>query len=134
MRSFLIILATLVAVGAGFFVYLWMQGGGSAAGPIAQRPILPATKPTGPAAPDPVIRAGSGPWVKAFDDRTGLISQEFRAAKYEPQRDGTVKVTEPEAKFYLGRAEPRQLIVVRGARGRVIVPDSANRAPQNIRS
>jgi hypothetical protein len=133
MRSFLIILATVVAIGAGFFVYLWTQGGGASAGPAVHRNVRPASRPSETPVAQQMIGAGTKPWIKAFDERTGEISQEFRGDKYDTPVNGTVKVTAPEARFYLGRSGPRQLLVVRGKTGRVVVPDSSNRNPQNIR-
>src|SRR5262245_54168737 len=135
MRSFLIILGSIVVIGAAFFVYLWTEAGNITARTAqSNRPIVPATKPID--APDAtrMIGSGSAPWMRALDERTGEISQEFRAAKFDPQRDGTVKVTSPEARFYLGRGDSRQLLVMRGKHGRVVVPDLGNRSPQNIRT
>src|SRR5205814_3727873 len=133
MRSFLIILATVVLIGAGFFVYLWTQGGGASAGPAIHRNVRPASRPFETSSGQQMIGAGAKPWIKAFDERTGEISQEFRGEKYDTPVNGMVKVTAPEARFYLGRSESRQLLIVRGKTGRVVVPDSSNRNPQNIR-
>jgi hypothetical protein len=135
MRSFLIVLATVVVIGAGFFAYLWTQGGSTPGTNATKvRRTAPASRPEEMSTTSPMIGAGAGAWMKSFDEHTGEISQEFRAAKYDPQRDGTVKVTLPEARFYLGRGDARQLLVVRGKQGRVVVPDAAaNRSTQNLR-
>src|SRR5580765_3753655 len=95
MRSFLLILASIVVIGAAFFVYLWVQGGRITTADAHVKVAAPATRPVD--APDvaQMIGGGSGAWMKTFDEHTGLISQEFRALKYDPQRDGTVNVTEP---------------------------------------
>src|SRR5438876_7975771 len=110
MRSFLLILATIVLIGAGFFVYLWTEGG-SVKGNAAEvgRRLAPATKPLDVPDPNQVFGAGSNAWMRVPDERTGEISQEFRAVKWDPQRDGSIKVTNPEAHFYLGRGVSRQL-------------------------
>src|SRR5439155_16027060 len=135
MRSFLIILATIVVMGAAFFIYLWTEGGnvrGSAAEPV--RRLAPASKPADAPDANQLLGPGEGAWMRMLDERSGEISQEFRAAKWDPQRDGTIKVSSPEARFYLGGTTPRQLLVIRGVRGRVVVPDSGKRSPQNMRA
>jgi len=64
-------------------------------------------------------------WVRSYDAKTGELSNEFRAVKYKPTRGGEVKVDRPEAKFYMGKAEPRQVMVLTGDTGTVIVPTSS---------
>jgi hypothetical protein len=129
MRSVLLIFAAIVLAGAGFFVYLWTQPAVTSGAGMAGRNATNVNGAPGPTSrpgevPDAQQMVGRGErvWLKTYDDQTGLLAQEFRAARYDPQKDGTVHVLEPEARFYLGRQEPRQLLIVRGRRGRVIVP------------
>ena len=127
MRSVLLIFAAIVLAGVGFFVYLWTQpavSGSATAGRNASNleTIGPTSRPSEIPDAQQMVGRGERVWLKTYDDQTGLLSQEFRAARYDPQKDGTVHVTEPEARFYLGRQEPRELLIVRGKHGRVIVP------------
>src|SRR5947207_10665383 len=132
MRSILLIFAALVLAGVGFFVYLWTQpavsGKASADNARAQNAIAPSSRPSNIPDAQQVLGPGERVWLKSYDDKTALLSQEFRAARLEPQKDGTIKVTEPEARFYMGREEPRQMLIVRGRRGRVIVPGNQSGA------
>src|SRR4051812_20507940 len=142
MRSVLLIFATLVLLAGGFFAYLWFQptGGGSSSGggapttvPVA---IAPASRPT--EMPDPNVIGGGGTsvniYIKTTDEKTGQVSNEFRAARMEPRKDGTLDVTEPEAKFYLAKTDSGQVLVIRGKSGKVQVPDSAKKRPGQMKS
>src|SRR6476646_7283297 len=107
MRSLLLIFATMLVLGGGFFAYLWFQPSpGATAGGTAPAvtAIAPASRPT--EIPDPEKIGGAGVseniYVKVPDEKTGALATEFRAKRFEPKRDGTVDVLEPEATFYMG--------------------------------
>jgi hypothetical protein len=123
MRLFLLILLAIVVAGAGFFTYFWIQGGDVKGQALANTSITPASRPSAEADINQIIGATANAWMKIPDEQTGEIAQEFRATKYEPVK-GTnlVNVTSPEARFYLGRAEPRQLLVINGTTGQVVLP------------
>jgi hypothetical protein len=96
--------------------------------------LAPASRPT--EIPDPERVGGAGVseniYIKVPDEKTGALSTEFRAKRFEPRKDGTVDVTEPEATFYLGAKTNTdgQKLVIRGKTGKVVVPDSANKRSQ----
>src|SRR5690348_10298148 len=120
MRSILLIFLTLVLIAGGFFAYLWFQPTATTAtsnGPTSAPVVLvPASRPV--EAPDPKVMGGGGTstniYIKTIDEKTGELSNEFRAVKFEPRKDGTVDVTEPEAKFYLAKSENGQVLVIHG--------------------
>lgn len=74
-----------------------------------------------PPAGDRVIGAGDNVWVKSFDKTSGRVTNEFRAARYEPRSDDTVNVTQPQARFYL---DDGGVLTIEAARGRVVIPPS----------
>src|SRR5215204_2764486 len=137
MRSLLLTFATIVLIGIGFFAYLWFQptgssGNNSVSGRApAPQMIAPATRPV--EMPDPERIGGAGVsediWIKVPDEKTGALANEFRARRFEPRKDGTVDVLEPEATFYLGAKSNTdgQKLVVRGRSGKVVLPESANK-------
>src|SRR5262245_11537872 len=132
MRSLLLIFATMLVLGGGFFAYLWFQpppgASGSGAGAPTVTAIAPASRPT--EIPDPEKIGGAGVseniYVKVPDEKTGALATEFRAKRFEPKRDGTVDVLEPEATFYMGAKTNTdgQKVIIRGKTGKVVVPDS----------
>src|SRR5581483_980252 len=103
MRSILIIFGTIVVIALGFFAYLWFQSGSNAPAVQDMTPaaVTPASRPAELPDPDRINGAGNGEnaWMRNIDEKTGLVSNEFRASKYEPRKDGTIDVTNPEAKF-----------------------------------
>lgn len=101
MRTFLLIFGTVILLAGGYGVYcLWQPTTTLRAG----RGVLP--QPMAMNAPRSgeedglAVGPGEGPWVRQFDDR-GRLSNAFRATRYEPQRGGLVKVTDPESVFFL---------------------------------
>ena len=136
MRSILLIFLTLVIIAGGFFAYLWFQPSPTPqgyAGPTSEPVVLiPASRPA--QVPDPNLMGGGGTstdvYIKTIDEKTGQLSNEFRATRFEPQKDGTVDVTAPEAKFYLSKSDNGQVLVIRGRTGKVVVPDSTAKHTQ----
>ncbi|MGD0139373.1 MAG: hypothetical protein ABSD28_10885 [Tepidisphaeraceae bacterium] len=97
MRKILLILVTLIALAGAFAAYLHFQPkyGGSMGGDNA-----PDSFPANAGDPNALIKPGSGAWVKQFD-REGQLYYQFKSDYYDPQPDGTVKVTYPVIRFYL---------------------------------
>src|SRR5438045_205469 len=141
----LIIFATIVLIACGFFAYLWFQpavttttsrsnSGNATETTAPASELAPASRPV--ETPDPERVGGAGVseniYIKVPDEKTGALSTEFRAKRFEPRKDGTVDVTEPEATFYLGAKTNTdgQKLVIRGKSGKVAVPDSANKRSQ----
>src|SRR2546421_955953 len=122
MRSVLLMIATVVVLAGGFFVYWQFQpketkvGHGGAAG-LAITPGTPERNEAG-------TQFGSGEqgWVYSYDKGGNLTSQ-FRAAHYQPQRNDLVRVQSPEAVFFMGGG---QKVRITGNTGTVIVPQSSS--------
>jgi len=133
MRAILIIVVTMALLAGAFFAVVSWQAKpaslqGSTGGP---RLLNPATLPTSRPVMSPDVNqkvgAGERVWVQSFDQKTGELSNEFYAEKYTPVSGDTVDVVGPQAKFYLGKSEPRQLLIITGSRGRVLIPNAGNR-------
>lgn len=117
MRTFLLIVGTIVAIMAFVVLYILMQP------PVPPRasPLPLATKPpaaTLPVASQTIIQAGQDVWFRVPDERGG-IKWQFRASRYDPQPDNSINVIEPEAEFFLGND---RMVRIRGTHGRVVVP------------
>jgi hypothetical protein len=120
MRKILPIFLTLLILGGGFLIYLWFQ----------PKVNLGLTQPStlGPATtvpnknPDTFVGSGTGAWVTQFNRDTGKLAYRFKSDFYDPQSDGTVRVTKPVMEFFLADG---QIMRVEGATGVVrMSPDS----------
>jgi hypothetical protein len=111
MRSFLTIAGTLALLVGLFIGYTMMQTGrtavdrGATTGPAEL--VLPA-EPR-----ETIVGSGENPWVEVRDENWKVVSR-FRAARYDPRKDGRVQVTEPEAVFFLSDG---QRLRIRGREG-----------------
>ncbi|MGH7178028.1 MAG: hypothetical protein ACREJC_11655, partial [Tepidisphaeraceae bacterium] len=125
MRSLLLIIATIIALGGGFLLYIVTQP----ARPPARRSELPVSAPRRPPAPSTTqnlpIEKGENVYVETYDKKTGELVSRFRALEYSPAPEGTVEVLSPEAEFYLSGGE---VVRVRGRRGRVVLPPGSSTA------
>ncbi len=130
MRSFLLICATILLLGAGFFVY-WLS-----------QPRLKIQSPVDNAKPPPMkpelqkgrtIGEGAGVWMKVFDRKSGFLNYQFKAAEYTPQSGGNVKVKAPQAQFFLhaknGDEEGR--VHIEGADGDIFIPEDPDLSKLN---
>lgn len=113
MRTFLLIAGTFALLVGIFIGYTMTQTGST--------PVQPGYGGGGPVMlPDQresIIGRGEQAWVKVFNDNWEVASQ-FRAAEYDPRRDGRVHVAQPESIFFLSGGE---LIRVRGQEGVVVM-------------
>ena len=130
MRTFLKIFLTVVVLAGAFVAYIVFQPA-SAARQAATRPAPQVLKRN---AEGMIIGEGENAWVRQFDDE-GRLASRFRAEKWEPQKNGLVRVIRPEAELLLkggrdkdGKERPRPLVRIRGDDGEVVVqslPDAA---------
>lgn len=118
MRSFLLILTTLVVLGGGFAVYAWLQPttaaqrpGRALSGPSRLQRMAATTQSLGG------VGSGDNPWIKRYVD--GELASQFRGERYDPQADG-FHVERPQAEFF--SADGKQRIRVEGASGDVVTP------------
>jgi len=130
MRTFLKLFLTLLALAGAFVAYLVYQPGSRARALATSRP---APMPLRNSAGGMVIGEGDNAWVRQFDDE-GRLSSRFRAERWDPQKNGLVRVFRPEAELLLksgkdkdGHDKPRPLVHIRGDDGEVVlqnVPDA----------
>src|SRR5688572_8269587 len=122
MRSFIIILLSIIVLAGGFVIYTWMQPardvGARDSASIAGRATSPPPDRAHQGLP---IAGGEKVFVESFDHKTGNLARRFRGATWDPQPDGTVKVEQPEAEFF---GADGQSLRLRGARGEIVVPSS----------
>jgi lipopolysaccharide export system protein LptA len=83
--------------------------------------------PTGGDPGDPLVGSGRDLTAKTYDRKTGRLVMEFSAGEYEPTREGTVRVSDAAARFYLGDG---RYIALQARRGQVIVSGGAGSARQ----
>jgi hypothetical protein len=127
-RSFILIVATIVVLGGGLALYTFMQPSGP--GRSASRTRMPATRQRPDAGPRMRgVGEGKSPWAKTFDENGELKSQ-FRALKWDPQSDDTVNVEGLEAEFFT--SDGRQRIRIEGNNGNVVLPPNADHGDVNL--
>lgn len=93
-------------------------GGGK---PVAIAPPPPTTQGTAQS----VIGAGENVWIQSYDKVSGKLVNEFRAARYDPPKDGVVQVQQPEARFF---ANNGQVLAIAARDGQVIMPEQPKRS------
>jgi len=122
MRSALLVFATLLLAVCLFVIYSQMQGPIAARSATQQRGVKgPTSIPAGGGSATQPVGAGEEAWVRRYNEKTAQLESQFRAARYEPQPDGTVFVDKPVAEFFLGRG---RFIRIEGTRGSVIMPNT----------
>ncbi|MGH7213425.1 MAG: hypothetical protein ACREIT_01390 [Tepidisphaeraceae bacterium] len=124
MRSLILTFLTLALLACGLAAYLLLQDGGVAGeaggdGASGELPVAATFPTTGEGIQG--IHGGEGMWVKQFDAETGELVSQFRGARFDPRKDGTVFVTHPEAEFFLGDG---QVLRIEGRDGVVVLPDT----------
>src|SRR5439155_10745945 len=116
-RTYILIFVTILLIAGGFFAYTWLQPAATkkparALGPITRQERPPATQTLRG------LGVGESAWVKKYEK--GELASQFRGERYEPQPDGTVHVTRPEAEFF--SSDGSQRIRIQGVTGNVVVP------------
>jgi lipopolysaccharide export system protein LptA len=119
MRTHLLIFATLALLG-GAFVFYWrsqppaltQKGAATTFAETAPSPTTPKINNIGP---------GDRPWVRMIDS-SGKVSSQYRAEEYSPRPDGTVRLVNVEADFFMGE---HQRLHVTGVDGSVVMHGSS---------
>lgn len=127
-RTFMLVVGTVVVLALAAGVYVMMQPAAAPPPGAVQRLAtqqLPAT--TAPATQQAVgvVHPGENLWVKVPDEKTGALALQFRAARYEPQPDNSLNVTQPQAEFYFTNG---QVVSIEGSHGRVVIPGDATQS------
>ncbi len=110
MRKFLPILLSLVVLVGLFIAYFWLQP--------KFGELMGNSKKADKFAPlnddkNAFIKPGTGAWVKQYDAK-GQLYYQFKSDYYDPQPDGTVKVTHPVIQFFLSNSQVLQIEGVDG--------------------
>lgn len=147
MRTFLLIVGTVVLMVLGAGLYVWMQPEAPPPTRIAishdpttqpaivppvvetpETPSVPSAEPTTKPKEEPssIVQSSENVWVRVYDEKTAKPLWQFRTAKHVPRPDGSIEVTSPEAEFFL----EGQTIVIQGVRGQVIVPGEGARSAE----
>jgi lipopolysaccharide export system protein LptA len=128
-RSILLFLGAVIVLSIAFGVYIYFQPSVSDTRTTSKVNGNPASRPSESNVEDGSFHAGQGAWMQEFDENTGNIKSEFRASKYDRQTDDTVKVTDPEAHFFLGdgKVGTRRKVVVVGKTGDVVMASNKNK-------
>jgi lipopolysaccharide export system protein LptA len=118
MRSLVIILVTLGALLLGFLIYEFSQ---PSLAPLNNEPHDEVVA-TQPVATDNHmgIGPGEGVWIERHDPNTGTMTERFKGNHYDWNPDGTMKVTTPQAEFFLSEG---RIMRINGVRGNVVVEE-----------
>jgi lipopolysaccharide export system protein LptA len=111
MRKLIPIVLTLVALAGAFIVYFSMQG---KYGLNSHDSKAVDSFPTQGKDNGVIIKSGAGAWSKQYD-KDGNLYYQFRCDYYDPQPDGTVKVTHPVIQFFLSGGQVLQIEGVNGS-------------------
>lgn len=123
MRTFLLMLGTVVVIALAAGVYVWMQPATQQARTLQLPPASrPASRPSEQSGLG--VHKGEGAFFTVDDPKTRKTAWQFRASRWDPQTDNSVLVTDPEAEFFLDEG---QILSLKGARGRVVLPSSAGK-------
>ncbi len=116
-RSVLLILATVVLICTGLFIYPSLQP------PVPKKPkgSLGTINNPRPQLSQAMRGLGDGehPWVKRYDAKTGELASQFKSRTDKPKKDGTVDVDDPEAEFFSN--DGKQRIRINGVTGNVVM-------------
>ncbi len=127
-RSFLLFFGAVIVLSLAFGAYIYWQPPVTDTHTTAKVDGLPASRPSEGNVEDGSFHAGQGAWMQEFDENTGNIKSQFRASRYDRQTDDMVKVTDPEAQFFLGNGAvgTRRKVRVVGKTGDVVMASSKN--------
>lgn len=124
MRTLLKLFITVVVLGGAFLAYLIFQPASAVRSQATSRPAAQLLQHSEGGL---LIGEGENAWVRQFDEE-GRFASRFRAAKWEPQKNGLVRVIRPEAEMLLkggrdkdGKDKPRPRVTIRGDDGEVVV-------------
>ncbi|HVT90479.1 MAG TPA: hypothetical protein VHD56_16615 [Tepidisphaeraceae bacterium] len=130
MRTLWLMFLTVVVVAILAGVYVWIQPApvalqNSVVAPTTQLAVRPVPS-TNPTETQSVLQGGQDVWVKVYDEKSDRLAWQFRFAQHEPQPDGSINLTRPQAEFFMQNG---QVVAIEGSRGHVIVPAEATKDP-----
>jgi lipopolysaccharide export system protein LptA len=124
MRKLIPIVLTLVALVGAFIAYFSLQGKyGMNSHDSTKVDSFPTQGPDNGV----IVKSGSGAWSKQYD-KDGNLYYQFKCDYYDPQPDGTVKVTHPLIEFFLSGG---QVLEIEGANGSVRFGQAADKGVLN---
>jgi hypothetical protein len=129
MRTVWLILGTVLTIALATALYTWFQPKAVHHASVVQR--LASEAPTAQAPPritdsSSIVQSGDDVWVKV-PDKTGQLAWQFRSSRYDPQPDGSINVTKPQAEFYFAGG---QIVSIRGTHGHVVIPADATKSTE----
>jgi hypothetical protein len=120
MRSVILVILSAAALG-GLFVFVWtLQPASSTM--VKDDPRITPPPPVKDREGYGPIKPGERVYIKQYDHNGQLVSR-FSGDQFLPQHDGTVRITNPEADFYLAN---HQHMEIRGTEGDVVMKDVPN--------
>jgi hypothetical protein len=117
MRTVLLLLGTIVLLAGGFVGYWFFQRPDATHVPGASEAARHKPMPIEKGDSATVVHGGKNVWLSQFDQSYRLSSR-FRAEDFNPQKEGYIRVTKPEAHFFMRGG---QWIRVTGETGDVYV-------------
>ena len=130
MRSAILLTLTILVLLGGFWLYLSMQPNFTSRLPAEARatadaPFVPSTRPADDGS---ITGPGEDVWVKTYDEKTGRLAFQLRAARYDPQPGGeSVAVQQPQAEIFLGDDTMPRVLRIEGTDGEVVMSSDAAR-------
>src|SRR5690348_15906058 len=100
MRTLLLLLGTIVLLAGGFVGYWFIQRPDASHLAGAQEAAQHKPMPIENGDSASIVHGSKGVWLKEFDG-DGRLKSRFRADDAIPQKEGYVRVTKPEAHFFL---------------------------------
>ncbi|MGN6625117.1 MAG: hypothetical protein ACTHLN_00735, partial [Tepidisphaeraceae bacterium] len=138
MRSVVMLIVVLVVLVGGFAVFMLTQGTTKEykVQQIASPTTLP--RPVPATQGDVKLGAGNEVWIQGFNKKTGELTNEFRADRYDPPVGNRVHVIHPDSRFYENNgqvmtvtAEYGDMVMAEGARKPGQIEAISNQPPQN---
>lgn len=123
MRSFLLIVSTICIVALGFGIY-WMMEGAGGSSPAEVKPVRPGVEARLPGPSSAPVQGVEQVWMDRYDPKSGQRTSRMRVSRYEPQKDGSVLVSDPEVEFFLKGGRVLRLI---GKTGRITTQEGISR-------
>jgi len=124
MRGIIPAISALLLLALALGVYLMMQQPRPQHADSTSRARRAATRPAG-AATQSAAGAVDGVWMDHYDGRTGQRTSRIRAERYEPMKDGRVRLLAPEMEYFLNDG---QVLCLAARWGIVTMQEGINRA------
>ena len=127
MRSVIIIAVVLLALIGGFALLMMTQGTTKAYKIQAQIAPTPLPPPVSATQGDLKLGTGNEVWIQGFNKKTGELSNEFRADRYDPPVGNKVHVIHPDSRFYENNGE---VLTVKADYGDMVMAEGAKKPGQ----